>query len=99
MVFKLFIIFVTMLSLSLHSSKLTKVYSLTHCLTNRKVIQVQWVLKVKTLPNRSISKYKARFVESISKYKARFVEKGYTQEESIDYEHTFLLTGKPLSLC
>jgi hypothetical protein len=67
--------------------KAKQVYSLTLRPTNWKVIKGRWVLKVKSLPD-----------GSISKYKACFVAKGYTQEEGIDYDQTFLPTGKPSSL-
>lgn len=62
-------------------------YSLQRRPKNRKIIKGRWVFKVKTLPD-----------GSISKYKARFVAKGYTQEEGVDYDQTFLPTGKPSSL-
>ena len=58
----------------------------------KKVVGSRWIYKVKHAADRSVEKYKARFVE-----------KGFSQKECIDYEETFaLLPGilpfEPLSL-
>jgi len=61
------------------SIKLNQVWKLVNLLKEHKVIRNKWVLKIKWKTD-----------ESIKNHEAWLVAKGYTQQEGIDYEETFL---------
>lgn len=62
------------------------VWTLTPRPLDHPVVGGRWHFRIKTLPD-----------GSISKYKARYVAKGYTQTYGVDYQDTFAPTGKPAS--
>ena len=53
----------------------------------KKVVGSRWIYKVKHAADRSVEKYKARFVA-----------KGFSQKEGIDYEETFAPVAKNSSI-
>ena len=53
----------------------------------KKLVGSRWIYKVKHAVDRSVEKYKARFME-----------KGFSQKEGIDYEETFAPVAKYSSI-
>ena len=47
----------------------------------------KWIFKIKHVANRSIEKYKARFVV-----------RGFSQKEGVDYDETFALVARYTSI-
>lgn len=62
------------------------VWTLTPRPVDHPVVGGRWHFRIKTRPD-----------GTISKYKARYVAKGYTQTHGVDYQDTFAPTGKPAS--
>jgi hypothetical protein len=54
---------------------------------SKDVVSSKWIFKIKHAANRSIEKYKARFVA-----------RGFSQKEGIDYEETFAPIAKYTSI-
>eukprot|EP00253_Pinus_taeda_P004268 PITA_04268 len=54
--------------------------------------------EISVVGSRWIYKIKYAVDDSIEKYKARFVAKGYAQKEGIDYEETFALVARYMSI-
>jgi hypothetical protein len=67
--------------------KTNQVWDLVDLLSGQKSIKNKWVLKIKHKTN-----------DLIECYKNRLIIKGYTQEERIDYEDTFSLVVRIISV-
>ena len=63
------------------------VWDIVHKPENKSVVSSKWIYKIKHFADRSIEKYKARFVA-----------RGFSQKEGIDYEETFTLVARYTSI-
>lgn len=63
-----------------------KTWELVHPPKDRRILSGKWVSKLKRGPQ-----------GEVTRYKSRWVVRGFTQEESIDYDETFASIVKPMS--